>query len=182
MNRLSTERRARILRMLVEGMSMRSTARTAGVSINIVVKLLRDTGNLCKQLHNDIVKDVKPKHVECDEIWSYCYAKKKNVEKAKAAPPGAGDVWTWIALDADTKLIISWLVGGRGKVAAVEFVRDLFYRMNEIHKGSVRISTDGHPAYVRAFLASFTAIDAVRARFGQVVKTYEKREIRNPAK
>ena len=86
MNKLSTQRRAQILRMLVEGMSMRSAARTAGVSINTVVKLLRDAGNLCKQLHNDVVKDVKPRHVVCDEIWSYCYAKKKNVENAKSPP------------------------------------------------------------------------------------------------
>ncbi len=99
------------------------------VSINTVAKLLADAGKACAAFHSDNVKDVKAKRVQCDEIWSFCYAKQKNVATAKAAPDGAGDVWTWTGLDADSKLIVSWLVGGRDAEYALEFMSDLQGRL-----------------------------------------------------
>ena len=107
MNRLATEKRAQILGMLVEGMSMRAITRLAGVSINTVSKLLADAGEAAAAYHDEHVRGVRAARVECDEIWSFVYAKAKNVPKAKAAPSGAGDAWTWTALDADSKLIVS---------------------------------------------------------------------------
>ena len=106
-NRLSTADRARILGMLCEGMSMRAVSRLADVSINTVSKLLEDAGEACMWLHDDLVNNVKASKIQCDEIWSFTYAKKKNVPGAKAAPEGAGDTWTWTALDSDTKLIVA---------------------------------------------------------------------------
>lgn len=96
---------------------MRSTSRIAGVSINTVTKLLEDVGAVCSALHDDMVRGVNAKRVQCDEIWSFCYAKAKNVNTAKTAPDEAGDVWTWTALEADSKLILSWLAGGRDSPA-----------------------------------------------------------------
>ena len=110
MNRLSVEKRSQILSMLCEGMSMRSVSRIADVSINTVSKLLVEAGRYCSKFHDDNVVGVKAKRVQCDEVWSFCYAKQKNVDKAKDAPDNAGDVWTWTGIDADSKLIISWLV------------------------------------------------------------------------
>ena len=125
MNRLSTEKRATILNLLVEGMSMRAVSRTTGVSINTVTKLLVDAGEACAEFHDDAVRGVRSRRVQCDEIWSFCYAKKKNVLHAKAAPEGAGDVWTWTAIDADTKLIIAYEVGDRSGATAHEFMNDI---------------------------------------------------------
>src|SRR5579872_5441228 len=102
MNKLPLETRVRILTMLVEGSSMRSVSRVAGVSINTVTKLLVDAGRLCAAYHDERVRNVAAKSVQCDEIWSFSYAKNKNVKFAKSAPEGAGDVWTWTAIDADS--------------------------------------------------------------------------------
>ena len=113
MNRLSLQKRITILQMLVEGVSMRSISRVAQVSPNTVDKILREAGAVCLAIHDQEVRNVHAKRVQCDEIWSFCYAKQKNVPIAKAAPPEAGDVWTWTAIEAQTKLIISWLVGDR---------------------------------------------------------------------
>ena len=113
MNKLPATKRAKILTLLIEGMSMRAVSRTEDVSINTVTKLLVDAGHACAKYHDEIVRDVSAARVQCDEIWSFCYAKAKNVLKAKAAPPGAGDVWTWTAIDSDSKLIISYEVGDR---------------------------------------------------------------------
>ncbi len=113
MNKLTHAKRVLILNMLVEGSSMRSITRVADVSINTVAKILADAGEACEAMHNETVRNVPSKRVQCDEIWSFCYAKAKNVATAKAAPEGAGDLWTWTALDADSKLMISWLVGDR---------------------------------------------------------------------
>ena len=104
MNRLDTQRRAQILHLLVEGNSLRATSRIVGVSINTVTKLLVDAGRACATFHDQTVTGIRAQRVQCDEIWSFCYAKQKNVAAAKSAPAGAGDVWTWTALDADSKL------------------------------------------------------------------------------
>jgi len=113
MNKLPLEKRVQILSMLVEGSSMRSISRVAGVSINTVTKLLIDAGNACEAYHDANVRDVKASRIQCDEIWSFAYAKAKNVPTAKAAPEGAGDVWTWTALDSDSKGIVTLIGGGR---------------------------------------------------------------------
>ena len=146
MNRLPTDKRVQILNMLVEGMSMRSVSRVAGVSINTVSKLLVEAGEACAAYHDAAVRDVPASRVQCDEIWSFCYAKAKNVARAKAAPQGAGDVWTWTAIEADSKLIISWEVGDRTSATAIEFMDDLRDRL----ANRVQLTTDGHRAYLEA--------------------------------
>jgi lambda repressor-like predicted transcriptional regulator len=110
MNKLPLEKRVQILSMLCEGSSMRSISRVADVSINTVSKLLVDAGKACVAFHDAKVRGVKSQRIQCDEIWSFCYAKNRNVSAAKAAPIGAGDVWTWTALDPDTKLIATWAI------------------------------------------------------------------------
>ena len=164
MNSLSTEKRAQILTMLCEGSSMRSVSRILGVSIRTVHKLLADAGTACYTYHNDHVREIIAQHVQCDEIWSFCYAKKKNVETATAAPGYAGDVWTWTAIDRDSKLIISWMMGERDAEAGLAFMDDLRARL----ANRVQLTTDGHRAY----------FDAVEGAFGgdvdyaQLVKLY----------
>src|ERR1700674_5518168 len=111
MNRLSTEKRVQILSMLCEGSSMRSISRVCDVSINTVAKMLVDAGTACAAFHDEKVRCVTSKRVQCDEIWTFNYAKAKNVARAKAAPYAAGDCWTWTGIDADSKLIVSWMVG-----------------------------------------------------------------------
>ena len=122
---------------------MRSISRVVGVSPNTVDKLLSDAGLVCAMFHDKAVRDVKAERAQCDEIWSFCYAKAKNLPTAKQAPAGAGDVWTWTALDADSKLIISWLVGGRDAEYAKEFMQDVADRL----ANRVQLTTDGHLAY-----------------------------------
>ncbi len=144
---------------------MRSISRVTGVSINTVTKLLVDAGRACAEFHDEAVRHVKAERVQCDEIWSFTYAKGAHVLSAKAAPQRAGDTWTWTALDADSKLIISWLVGPRVKDAARGFMYDLSMRLG----GSpVQITTDGLRAYVDAVWENFgESVD-----FGQLVKLY----------
>jgi hypothetical protein len=124
MNKLDTKARAKIIHMLVEGSSLRSISRVCDVSINTVTKLLVDAGTVAAAYHDQNVRGLQSKRVQCDEIWSFCYAKKANVPAAKAAPDGAGDVWTWTALDADSKLMISWHVGDRTVEDAVWLLED----------------------------------------------------------
>ena len=164
MNKLPIEKRRLILNMLVEGSSMRSVSRIADVSINTVSKLLVDAGNACIAIHNDKVQNVTASRIQCDEIWSFCYAKQKNVATAKAAGEDAGDVWTWTALDADTKLIVSFLVGGRDADYAMEFIDDLRTRL----ANRVQITTDGHRPYLDAIEEAFGAdVD-----YAQLIKIY----------
>ena len=121
MNKLPLHKRKMVLNMLVEGSSMWSISRVADVSFNTVNKLLVDAGRACAEYHDRVVRDVTVRRVQCDEIWSFCYAKAKNVEEAKAAPEGAGDVWTWTALDSDSKMILAYAVGDRSLVTATVF-------------------------------------------------------------
>ena len=153
MNKLPLEKRVQILSMLCEGSSMRSISRVADVSFNTVAKLLHDAGLACATYHDETVRNVVAERVQCDEIWSFCYAKAKNVPTAKSAPSGAGDVWTWTALDADSKLIVSWLVGGRDAEYANEFMQDVADRL----ASRVQLTTDGHGPYLEAVEGAFGA-------------------------
>lgn len=153
MNKLDNAKRCQILSMLCEGSSMRSVSRIADVSINTVAKLLADAGAACEAFHNETVQNVPSKRVQCDEIWSFCYAKQKNVATAKAAPQEAGDLWTWTALDADSKLIVSYLVGSRDAGYAHEFMQDVADRL----ANRVQLTTDGHKAYLEAVEGAFGA-------------------------
>ena len=164
MNKLSAKVRAQILHMLCEGNSLRSIARMTGVSINTVSKLLVDAGNACAAYHDDAVRGLKSKRVQCDEIWSFTYAKQKNVETAKAAPEGAGDTWTWTALDSDSKLIVSYLVGGRDAGYAHEFMQDVADRL----ENRVQLTTDGHKVYLEAAEGAFGG----QVDYAQLIKIY----------
>src|SRR5690242_7774435 len=113
MNKLSTAERVRVVSALVEGNSIRATVRMTGVAKNTVAKLLVDLGAACAAYQDDALRDLPCKRIQCDEIWSFVYAKQKNVPAAKAAPETAGDVWTWTAIDADTKLVPCWMLGPR---------------------------------------------------------------------
>ena len=164
MNKLSTVKRAKILNMLVEGMSMRAASRVAEVSINTVTKLMVEAGEACAAYHDEAVRNVTADKVQCDEIWAFCYAKDKNVAHAKAAPKGAGDVWTWTAIDADNKMILSYEVGDRSGETAIEFMDDLRGRL----ANRVQLTTDGHKAYLEAVEGAFGAdVD-----YAQLIKLY----------
>ena len=129
MNRLSTERRAQILGMMVEGNSIRAIVRMTGASKNTIVKLLEDAGEAFTTYQDQAFRELKLKRLQLDEIWAFCYAKQRNVMFAKDAPEGAGDIWTWVALDADTKLCVRYLVGGRDGWWAQEFMNDCAKRV-----------------------------------------------------
>ena len=164
MNKLPVAKRTQILSMLVEGSSMRSISRVVDVSINTVAKLLAEAGEACEAFHDENVRGVKAKQVQCNEIWAFCYAKAKNVATAKAAPEGAEDIWTWTAIDADSKLIISWNVGGRDAGYASLFMDDVAGRLAT----RVQLTTDGHKPYLEAVEGAFgAAVD-----YAQLVKLY----------
>jgi IS1 family transposase len=163
-NVLPLAKRVQILNLLCEGSSMRSISRVVGVSINTVTKLLEDAGETCLDLHDQLVTHVQAKNVQADEIWSFCYAKQRNVKNAKAAPAEAGDVWTWTALDSDSKLIISYMASGRTSSAAEAFMSDVARRIT----GRVQLTTDGFNAYPNAVRVAF----GKNVDFAQLVKTY----------
>jgi IS1 family transposase len=163
-NKLSIAQRAQILAMLCEGASMRSVSRLADVSINTISKLLEDAGLFCAGFHDAKVRNVKAKRVQVNEIWSFTYAKAKNVETAKATPDGAGDTWTWTAIEAQTKLIISHFVGGRDGDCAAWFMNDVAMRL----ANRVQLTSDGHKAYLEAVEGAFgTDID-----YAMLIKLY----------
>lgn len=164
-NVLDTAKRAQILSMLVEGMSMRAINRVVGCSINTVTKLLVDAGNACLEYHDENVIGLKSQRIECDEIWLFCYSKQKNADIA-GTPDFAGDLWTWTSLDADSKLICNWFVGGRDAEFAKLFMDDLAARLDN----RVQLTTDGHKAYLEAVDGAFgNDID-----YAQLVKLYGK--------
>ena len=164
MNKLSSKDRADILNLLCEGMAIRSIVRVTGTSKNTVVKFLIDAGAACQAYHDVHVRNLNSRRVQCDEIWSFCYAKQKNVASAKAAPTDAGDVWTWTAIDADSKLAVSWLVGGRDAGYATEFMNGVAERLSN----RVQLTTDGHRAYLEAIESAFGAdVD-----YAQLIKLY----------
>ena len=171
MNKLSTERRAQILGMMVEGNSIRAIVRMTGASKNTIVKLLEDAGEAFSAYQDRVLRDLPCKRLQLDEIWAFCYAKQRNVQFAKAAPEEAGDIWTWVALDAETKLVPSWRVGDRSGETAIEFVCDLSKRL----ANRVQVTSDGHRAYLEAVEAGFGAdVD-----YAQLIKLYG--EVPHPA-
>jgi IS1 family transposase len=164
MNRLSPEDRSRILHLLCEGNSIRSITRLTGASKNTVVKLLIDAGKASMAYHDQYVRKVKASRIQCDEIWTFTYAKHRNVKTCKNAPDHAGDTWTWTAIDAETKLIVSYLVGGRDADYAMALMDDLRSRL----RNRVQLTTDGHGVYLQAVERTFGAdVD-----YAQLVKIY----------
>jgi IS1 family transposase len=151
MNKLDTKARAQILHLLCEGQSIRAVTRVTGASKNTVTKLLVDAGKACMAYHDANVRNVKAKRIQVDEIWSFTYAKEKNVATAKAAPADAGDTWTWTAIEADTKLIVSYFVGRRDGECAMWFMDDLASRL----ANRVQLTSDGHKAYLEAVEGAF---------------------------
>lgn len=164
MNKLPTAKRVQILQMLCEGSSMRAVSRVCDVSINPVSKLLVEAGKFCFHFHDQRVRGIKSERVQVDEIWSFNYVKAANLQNAKAAPIGAGDVWTWTALDADSKMIVSWMVGERDANWAEAFIDDLSYRV----AGRIQLTSDGLQAYVLPVRRAF--MDDVD--YAQLVKIY----------
>ncbi len=164
MNKSSSERRARILGMMVEGVSIRAISRMTGASKNTIVKLLADAGNACSEYQDRTLRNLPCKRIQADEIWSFVYAKQKNVPEKMRGQFGVGDVWTWTALCADTKLVPSWYVGTRNADAAWTFMQDLADRLSN----RVQLTTDGHKAYLDAVDGAFgTSID-----YAMLVKIY----------
>lgn len=162
MNQLPLEKRTQIIQLLVEGNSIRATCRITGCSKNTVVKLLVDTGKACQKFHDEKVRNVKAKRVQCDEIWSFIYAKQKNVPEEKLGE--AGDIWTWTGIEAQTKLIISWYVGNRDFESATEFMNEVAYRL----ANRVQLTTYGLKSYLDAVEDTFPqGID-----FAQLHKIY----------
>jgi IS1 family transposase len=165
MNKLTLAKRAQVLTLLCEGMSMRSIERTVGCSINTVDKLLRDAGEAALAYHDEVVHGVKAQRIQCDEIWAFVHAKAKNAPRSsRAGDPTIGDCWTWTAIDADSKLLVSYLVGGRDAEFALMLMDDLRQRL----ANRVQLTTDGHRAYLQAVEDAFGAdID-----YGMLVKLY----------
>jgi len=151
MNKLSRDARAQILGMMVEGVSIRAISRMTGASKNTIAKLLEDAGEAFSDYQDRTLRGLTCKRVQVDEIWAFVYAKAKNVAGAKAAPEGAGDCWTWMAIDADTKLIPSFYVGARDADAAQTFIADLAGRL----ANRVQLTSDGHKPYLEAVEQSF---------------------------
>lgn len=153
MNMLPTEKRKQIIGMLVEGMSLRATSRLADVSINTVTKLLVDVGSACAEYQDKTLRNLSCKRIQCDEIWAFVYAKERNLPREKRGQFGYGDVWTWTAIDADTKLVPSFMVGNRDLQTARIFIDDLKSRL----ANRVQLTTDGLKVYLDAVEGAFGA-------------------------
>jgi IS1 family transposase len=164
MNQLTTSKRVQIIASLVEGNSLRATARMCDVAFNTVLKLVPEIGKACAEYQSLALVNLPCKRIQCDEIWQFCYAKAKNVPADKQGQFGYGDVWTWTALCADTKLVPSWRIGTRGAGTAHEFMQDLAGRL--AHR--VQLTTDGHRVYLDAVESAFgSEID-----YAMLVKVY----------
>lgn len=163
MNKLSLDKRANIICLLVEGNSLRATSRIADVSINTVVKLLIDVGQACLKFHDEMVRGLSSERIQCDEIWSFVYAKERNKPQGMEE---AGDTWTFVGMDADTKLVISWLVGDRSIENTTIFMKDVATRV----KNKPQLTTDGLSLYVRAVNVAFPTDADVD--YAQLVKLY----------
>jgi IS1 family transposase len=163
MNRLPLNQRAQIIGMLAEGSSLRAASRLGDVSINTVTKLLVDVGAACEAYQDHALRGLKSKRIQCDEIWAFIYAKAKNVPEQTRGAWGVGDVWTWTAIDADSKLIPSWAVGRRDAATGHAFMLDLASRLSS----RVQLTTDGHKVYLEAVEGAFGN------DYAMLVKTYE---------
>lgn len=164
MNRLSLKDRAKIINYLVEGNSMRAASRMADVSINTVTKLLVDVGYACAQFQDKALVNLRSRRIQCDEIWAFCYAKAKNAPADMKGKGLAGDIWTWTALDPDSRLMVSWLVGDRDVRAATRFMNDVAKRL----VNRVQLTTDGHKGYLVATDSAFNE----KIDYAMLVKLY----------
>lgn len=153
MNKLSKAKRAQIVSALVEGNSIRATCRMTGAAKGTVIKLLVDLGRVCGEFQHRTLVNLPTRRVQCDEVWTFCYAKQRNLPAHLNGVPGFGDVWTWTALDADSKLVVSWLVGARDGGYATAFMQDVAMRL----KSRVQLTTDGHKVYLNAVEDAFGA-------------------------
>jgi IS1 family transposase len=175
MNRLTPEKRAAVVAALVEGNSIRSTVRMTGVAKNTVTKLLVDLGTACSVYQDRVMRDLPCKRVQVDELWCFCYAKQKNVPVEKRDERGVGDVWTWVAIDSDTKLVPTYRVGGRDLVDATSFINDLAQRL----ASRVQLTTDGNYAYLNAIKGAF----GIDIDYAMLVKQYgSEADSRQPEK
>jgi IS1 family transposase len=177
MNQLDNRRRTQIIAALVEGCSIRATSRMVGVSKDTVMKLGVDAGVACAKYQDEVMRSLPCKRLQLDEIWSFCYSKDKNVPDEKKGIFGYGDVWTWVAIDADTKLVPSWMVGNRDAASAKVFIDDLAGRLSN----RVQLTTDGHKAYLSAIEQAF----GCEVDYAMLVKLYgvEQEEVRySPSK
>lgn len=164
MNKLDIKKQSQIIAALVEGNSIRATCRMTGAAKGTVLKLLADVGKACSEYQHNAFRNLECKRIQCDEIWSFCYAKEKNVSPEKKGQLGYGDVYTWTAICADSKLVPSWYVGKRDVQSAYLFIDDLASRL----KHRVQLTTDGHRAYLTAIEAVFgSEID-----YSQLIKLY----------
>jgi IS1 family transposase len=178
MTKLSTAKRVAVVAALVERNSIRATARMTNVSKPTILKLLVSLGNVCTQFQDAAIRNLRSKRIECDEIWQFCYAKQKNVPEDKRGTFGYGDVWTWTALDDDSKLTVSWLVGGRDAGSAFTFMNDVASRIST----RVQLTTDGHKVYVNAVEDAF-GDDVDYAMLTKVYGAAQENETRySPAK
>ena len=166
MNQLSVKRRTQILSCLVEGNSIRATSRITGTSKNTVNKLLINVGKVCTEYQNKTLRNLSCKNLQVDELWSFCYAKKKNVPKKYQGEFGYGDVWTFAAICSETKLVPCWLIGNRDYYTASIFLEDLYPRL----KNRVQLTTDGHKMYLQAVDDAF----GLDVDFAQLIKIYGK--------
>ncbi len=164
MNRLSRAERAKIIRCLVEGNSLRSTVRITGFALNTITKLLLELGEACAAYEDSHLRNLPATRIECDEIWAFVAMKAKTIPEERRGEYGIGDVWTWTALDPDTKLMCSWHVGDRTEESAIPFIADLASRL--AHR--VQITTDGHGAYLPAIEAAF----GIDVDYAMLIKEY----------
>jgi len=164
MNQLPQAKRVQVVKALVEGNSLRATARMTGVARNTVSSLLVDLAAACSEYQNETLRGLTCRRVEADEIWAFCYAKEANVPEEHKGEFGYGDIWTWVAIDADTKLVLSWLVGERDTPTAIEFMMDVRDRI----ANRTQLTTDGLVCYLTAVEEAFGAdVD-----YAQLVKVY----------
>src|SRR5215510_10173581 len=164
MNKLPYQTRLDILHMLCEDASMRAISRVKDVSYNTVAKLLVDAGRACAMFHDATVHNVRATKIQCDELWAFCYAKAKNVPYLKNQVEGAGDIWTWTAIEASNKLLVSWMIGNRDGETAAIFMRDVKARL----ANRVQLTTDGHRAYLQAVESAF----GIDIDYAMLIKLY----------
>ena len=164
MNRISTEKKAAVLSALVEGISVRATSRMTGVAKGTILRLLADVGTACAAYQDRVLRSLACKRVQIDEIWSFCYAKEKTVKARHIAVRAAGDVWTFVAIEAQTKLVLGWRVGNRDAASATAFIKDIAGRL----ASRIQLTTDGHKMYLEAVEQAFgAAVD-----YAMLVKLY----------
>jgi len=164
MYQLTTKKRAQVIAALVEGNSLRAIVRMTGVAMNTILKLIAELGPVCAEYQNRVLRNLSCKRIQCDEIWAFCYAKEKNVPQDKQGILGYGDVWTWVAICADTKIVPCWQIGYRDAWAAQKFMYNLASRL----ANRVQLTTDGHSAYINSVIQAFDGeID-----YAMLVKVY----------